>query len=74
MYGTASDDEAGLSERKERGELREPTVVDDAVLQQSLTQVNPFLRVARLADFHQPRHEFTGDTQETTHRHILTQR
>lgn len=35
-------------------------MVDDAVLQQSLTQVDPFLRVARLTDLHQPGHKLTG--------------
>lgn len=34
-------------------------MVDDAILQQSLAQVNPFLRVSCLTNFHQPRHNPT---------------
>lgn len=44
-----------------RGEL---TVVDDAVFQQSLTQVDSFLLVARLTDFHQPGHKLTGEKKQ----------
>lgn len=35
-------------------------MVDDAVLQQSLAQVDAFLRVARLADLHQPGHKLAA--------------
>lgn len=48
-----------------------PTVVDDAVLQKSLTQVNPFLGVARLTNLHQPGHKLTGDAQNTTPTYVL---
>lgn len=40
-------------------------MVDDAILQQSLAQVNPFLRVSRLTNFHQPRHKLTEETKIT---------
>lgn len=47
-------------------------MVDDAILQKSLTQVNPFLWVARLTDFHQPRNKLTRENKQpnmdiTTH-------
>lgn len=61
-YGAADGDQV----LEKRLDVRKPTVVDDAVLQQSLTQVNPFLLVACLTDFHQPGHKLTGDTQKTT--------
>lgn len=40
------------------------TVVDDTILQQSLTQVNPFFWVVRFTDFHQPGHKLTGRVGE----------
>lgn len=39
-------------------------MVDDAILQQSLTEVNPFLWVSRLTNFHQPRHKLTEETKK----------
>lgn len=39
---------------------RRLTVVDDPVLQQSLAQVNAFLQVVRLPDFHQPGDKLAG--------------
>lgn len=44
-----------------KGEL---TVVDDAVFQQRLTQVDTFLLVACLADFHQPGHKLAGEKKQ----------
>lgn len=41
-----------------------PTVVDDAVLKQSLTQVDAFLRVPRLANLHKPGHELAARWQK----------
>lgn len=39
--------------------------MDDSVLQQSLTQVNPFLWIIRLTNLHQPGHKLTEDTENT---------
>lgn len=39
----------------------QPTVVNDAVLQQSLAKMNSFLWVSRLTNFHQPWHKLTGE-------------
>ncbi len=33
--------------------------MNDAVFQESLAQMNPFLRVIGLSDLHQPRHKLT---------------
>ena len=46
------------------GGVTECTVVNDSVLQQSLSQVHPFFGVPRLPDVHQPGHKLTGDTQQ----------
>lgn len=47
-----------------------PTVVDDAILQKRLTQMNSFLWVSRLTNFHQPGHELAADEQKHTRAHI----
>lgn len=39
------------------------TMVDDAVLQQSLAQIDAFLRLADLSVLHQPGHQFAAGTQ-----------
>lgn len=46
-------------EAYERKKEKGPTMVDDTVLQQSLAQVDTFLWVWRLPNFHQPRNKLT---------------
>lgn len=42
----------------------ELTMVDDAIFQEGLTQMNPLLRVIGLSDLHQPRHKLTKKRQK----------
>lgn len=46
-------------------------MVDDAILQKSLTQMNPFLWVSRLTNFHQPGHKLAADEGKHKHTHAL---
>lgn len=49
-------------ERRSEGFLFCLTVVDDAVFQQGLSQVDALVRFADLPALYQPRHKLTGDT------------
>lgn len=62
-YAAVKEDKVGRARWRER----ERTMVDDAILQQSLTEVNPFLWVSCLTNFHQPRHKLTEETKTHTH-------
>lgn len=65
---------AAMKQHKCREERVKRTMVDDAVLQQGLTQVNSFFWIARLTNFHQPRHKLTGERRKKhrrRHKNIL---
>lgn len=61
-HDTASQPRLSAGEKKRCCEG--PTVMDDAVLKQSLAQVDAFLRVPRLANLHQPGHKLTARRQK----------
>lgn len=44
--------------------MRELTMMNDAVLQQSLSKVDPFLWFAYLPDFYEPRYKLTTEKKQ----------